>query len=135
MVPPPAVNAAATDSLGLSATYDVSANLQWSNRRLVVVSTATVKNTTASSVSSLTFNLVPAKIGRINMNGVTVNGSAVADSTVTVTASGSAAGDVDGVEFGRMSPRWVNKGDSIGFVSGGESSTTAVAAFSAAIRT
>ncbi len=76
MVPPPAVNAAATDSLGLSATYDVSANLQWSNRRLVVVSTATVKNTTASSVSSLTFNLVPAKIGRINMNGVTVNGNA-----------------------------------------------------------
>ncbi|HUP83493.1 MAG TPA: hypothetical protein VM284_04810 [Candidatus Limnocylindria bacterium] len=72
----PPVLAAAPDSLGLSATYDVSANLQWSSRRLVVVSTATVKNTTASSVTSLTFNLVPAKIGRINMNGVTVNGSA-----------------------------------------------------------
>lgn len=71
----PPVIAAAPDSIGLSATYDVSANLQWSNRRLVVVSTATVKNTSASSVTGLTFNLVPAKIGRINMNGVTVNGS------------------------------------------------------------
>jgi hypothetical protein len=72
----PAVLAVAPDSLGLSATYDVSANLQWSNRRMSVVSTATVRNTTSSSVSSLTFNLVPAKIGQINMNGVTVNGSA-----------------------------------------------------------
>jgi len=72
----PAVLAAPSDSIGLSATYDVSANLQWSNRRLVVNSTATVKNTSSSSVTGLTFNLVPAKIGRINMNGVTVNGSA-----------------------------------------------------------
>lgn len=72
----PAVDAAPSDSIGLSATYDVSANLQWSNRRLVVNSTATVKNTSSSSVTGLTFNLVPAKIGRINMNGVTVNGSA-----------------------------------------------------------
>jgi hypothetical protein len=73
----PAVDAAPSDSIGLSATYDVSANLQWSNRKLVVASTAIVKNTTSSSVTVLTFNLVPAKIGRINMNGVTVNGSAV----------------------------------------------------------
>lgn len=72
----PPVNAAPSDSIGLSATYDVSANLQWSNRRLIVNSTATVKNTTSSSVTDLTFNLVPAKIGNINMNGVTVNGSA-----------------------------------------------------------
>ena len=80
LVPVPAVNAAAPDSLGLSATYDVSANLQWSNRKLNVVSTATVKNTTPSSVTSLTFNLVPAKIGQINMNGVTVNGTAASAS-------------------------------------------------------
>jgi hypothetical protein len=72
----PGVSADSPDSIGLSATYDVSANLQWSSRRLVVVNTATVKNTSSSSVTGLTFNLVPAKIGRINMNGVTVNGSA-----------------------------------------------------------
>lgn len=76
MVAPPAVNAASADSIGLSATYDVSANLQWSIRRLVVNSSATVTNTTSTPVSSLTFNLVPAKIGKIKMNGVTVNGSA-----------------------------------------------------------
>jgi hypothetical protein len=53
-------------------------HLQWSNRRLGVVSTAHVTNTTASSVTVLTFNLVPAKIGKISMNGVTVNASAPA---------------------------------------------------------
>jgi hypothetical protein len=67
--------AATSDSLGLSATYNVSANLKWSTRYMNVVSTAHVTNTTPSSVSALTFNLVPAKIGRISMNGVTVNGS------------------------------------------------------------
>ena len=70
----------APDSLGLSATYNVSANLQWANHRLVVVSTAHVTNTTPSSVTALTFNLVPAKIGQIAMNGVTVNGSAASTS-------------------------------------------------------
>jgi len=73
----PAVSAAvAPDSLGLEATYNVTANLQWANRRLVVTSTAAVKNISSSSVTALTFNLVPAKIGRISLNGVTVGGSA-----------------------------------------------------------
>lgn len=72
---PGASAAGAPDSLGLEATYDVSANLQWASHRLVVVSTATVKNTTSSAVTALTFNLVPAKVGHIAMNGVTVNGS------------------------------------------------------------
>jgi hypothetical protein len=77
---PTARAVASSDSLGLSATYDVSANLQWANRRLVVASTATVTNTTSSPVTTLNFNLVPAKIGRINMNGVTVNGNAASAS-------------------------------------------------------
>jgi hypothetical protein len=72
--------ASAPDSLGLTATYNVTANLGWSTRHMNVVSTAHVTNTTASSVSSLTFNLVPAKIGRISMNGVTVNGSSASAS-------------------------------------------------------
>jgi hypothetical protein len=72
--------ASAPDSLGLGATYDVSANLQWANHRLVVVSTAHVTNTTPSSVTALTFNLVPAKIGQISMNGVTVDGSSASAS-------------------------------------------------------
>jgi hypothetical protein len=66
---------------------------------------------------------------------MTVNGVAVPNSTVTVTASGSAAGDVDSVEFSRMNPTVVNKGDTIGFVSAGESSTAAACNFSVLIRT
>jgi hypothetical protein len=65
---------------------------------------------------------------------MTINGTAVPNSTVTVTASGSAAGDVDYLDFGQMSPPLVNKGDTIGFVSAGESSTTAAARFNAMIR-
>ena len=77
----PAVSAAAApDSLPLDATYNVTANLQWANRRLVVTSTATVKNTSSALVTGLTFNLVPAGIGRISLNGVTVGGSAAAAS-------------------------------------------------------
>ncbi len=66
---------------------------------------------------------------------MTINGVAVPNSTVTVTASGSAAGDVDSIEFSRVSPPIVNKGDVIGFVSAGESSTTRAAQFSVLIRT
>jgi hypothetical protein len=39
-----------------------------------------VINTTPSSVSALTFNLVPAKIGQMALNGVTVNGGAASTS-------------------------------------------------------
>lgn len=63
---------------------------------------------------------------------ITVNGTAVTG-TATVAYNGSAAGDVDEIVF--SSPAWVNKGDKIGFVSAGESSTTATALFSAVIRT
>jgi hypothetical protein len=66
---------------------------------------------------------------------MTINGTAVPNSTVTVTASGSAAGTVDLIDFGQMDPPLVNKGDTIGFVSAGESSTTAVAQFSVLVRT
>ncbi|ANW02253.1 hypothetical protein [Bradyrhizobium icense] len=65
---------------------------------------------------------------------MTINGVAVANSTVTVTASGSAAGDVDSIDFGQFDPPLVNKGDTLGFVSAGESSTTAAAQFSAVVR-
>jgi len=77
---PVASASSAPDSLNLAATYEASANLQWANHRLVVVSTAHVTNSTSSSVTALTFNLVPARIGQIAMNGVTVNGSAASAS-------------------------------------------------------
>lgn len=63
----------------------------------------------------------------VEINGVAVTG------TATVANASSAAGDVDEVVF--SAPVFVNKGDTIEFVSAGESSTTAIANFSAVIRT
>jgi hypothetical protein len=62
----------------------------------------------------------------MEVNGVAVTG------TATITQSGSAAGDVDEVIF--SAPVRVNKGDTIEFISAGESSTTCVTEFSAVIR-
>ncbi len=62
------------NSLGLRATYDVSATLKWAKRRLIVTSTALVRNTTNEAVSALTFNFAPAQIGKMVLNGVTVDG-------------------------------------------------------------
>jgi hypothetical protein len=60
-----------------------------------------------------------------------INGTAVSNSTVTITQSGSAAGDVDSVEF--SADIRVNEGDTIEFVSAGESSTTTPTMFCAVI--
>ena len=71
----PVMPAAAADppsSLGLQATYDVSATLKWAKKRLFVVSVATVRNTTNDPVSELVFNFAPAQIGSMVMNRVLV---------------------------------------------------------------
>ena len=60
------------NSLALSATYDASATLLWSKAKLKVRSVANVTNDTQEAVNSLTFNLVPAKIGRMTLKSVTV---------------------------------------------------------------
>jgi hypothetical protein len=60
-----------------------------------------------------------------------INGTAVTGSSVTITQSGSAAGDVDScVPTGA---NYVNEGDTIEFVSAGESSTTTPTMFTAII--
>jgi hypothetical protein len=61
-----------------------------------------------------------------------VNGTAVTG-TGTITQSGSAAGDVDEVIF--SNPVWVNKGDVLEWISGGESDTTCITNFTAVLRT
>jgi len=63
----------------------------------------------------------------VSVNGVAQTG------TVTITQSGSAAGDVDEIVFSAAIS--VQKGDTIAFVSAGESSTTCVTNFTAVIRT
>ncbi len=62
---------------------------------------------------------------------VEINDVAVSNSTVTIANSGSAAGDVDGIEFaGDIN---VYEGDRIEFKSAGESSTTTPTTFTAVI--
>jgi hypothetical protein len=60
-----------------------------------------------------------------------INGTAVTGVSVTITQSGSAAGDVDSGEPTAVT--YVNEGDSIEFISDGASSTTAPATFTAVI--
>jgi hypothetical protein len=62
---------------------------------------------------------------------MTINGTAVTGSSTTITQSGSAAGDVDVCT--PTGANYVNEGDTIGFVSAGESSTTTPTMFNAVI--
>ena len=70
----PARAADGPNSLGLRATYDVSATLKWSKRKLNVVSTAHVRNTSGEPVSALTFNFAPAQIGKMVLKSVVAGG-------------------------------------------------------------
>jgi hypothetical protein len=69
---PTAAAADASNSLGLTATYDVSATIHWSENRLSVTSVATVTNTTDSVVDAMTFSFIPARIGRLALHEVRV---------------------------------------------------------------
>lgn len=66
---------------GLEATYDVVAALKWRKGRLNVNSTALVTNNSDAAVSALTFNVAPAKIGRLILGDITVGG-ALATATI-----------------------------------------------------
>ncbi len=69
---PAAAAAEAPNSLGLTATYDVTADIKWKAGRLSVTSVATVTNTTDEVVEALTFNFIPARIGRMALREVKV---------------------------------------------------------------
>jgi hypothetical protein len=68
---------AAPNSLPLRATYDVSANINWSNGTLAVSSTARVTNTTDNAVRALTFNLVTLRTGAATITAAKVAGEPV----------------------------------------------------------
>lgn len=72
----------APNSLGLRATYDVTATLKWAKRKLIVISTARVTNQTNEAVNALTFNFAPAQIGQMVLTQVRV-GEAAASATVS----------------------------------------------------
>jgi hypothetical protein len=88
-MPKPASAVEMASSLGLSATYDVTATLKWSKSKLIVASTALVTNDTEQAVEAVTFSLLPAKLGRMTLKGVTVGElpatAHVSGQTVSVT--------------------------------------------------
>ncbi len=81
--------AAAANSLGLSATYAVLADLNYSAGTISVRTTATVTNKSGSLVSQLSFNVAPVRTGHASIGLVTVGGVPVtptlADQTLTVS--------------------------------------------------
>jgi hypothetical protein len=83
------VAAAAPNSLGLTARYDVDAKLSFATGTLVVHSVATVTNPRSRGVGRLSFNLLPARIGNLELKKVTVDGepaeAKISDQTVIVT--------------------------------------------------
>jgi hypothetical protein len=79
--PAAAADVDAPNSLGLDATYDVTATLKWARRKLIVSSTATVTNNTDAAVDALTFNFAPAQIGKMVLREVRV-GEVAATATV-----------------------------------------------------
>jgi hypothetical protein len=76
------------NSLGLTATYDVAATIDWSDRRISVETDAPVTNNTRWNVSRLAFNLATLRTGRADVTEVSVDGAAVVplvdDQTVLV---------------------------------------------------
>lgn len=86
---------AGANSLGLKATYDVRATLGFAAGTLAVRSTAAVANGTSEAVDALSFNLLPIKIGAINVREVLVDGasasSATSGQTLTVMLPGPLA--------------------------------------------
>lgn len=89
--------AAAPNSLGLRAEYDVHADIHFAAGSMTVSSTAHVKNTTSNSVAKLTFNLLPLRLGNLDSLQVTAGGSAVqpivSDQSLIVPLPGSLAPD------------------------------------------
>ncbi len=85
------VDAAAVNSLRLSATYDVTASFSWATRAVSVHTTAHVTNTSGASVSTIAFNLATLHTGGAHVGAVTVRGSnaseTIKDQTVLVPVS------------------------------------------------
>src|SRR5262249_38707418 len=93
------------NSLGLDASYDVSANFDWHGRSADVRTTATVRGSMPWSSSALAFNLQILRIGigtqltTATVDGATVNAT-VDDQTIVVPLdSPLAPGGVKTVEL------------------------------------
>ena len=88
---------AAPNSIGLRATYDASAHIEWATGAMNVSSTATVTNTRPEGVNRLVFNLITLRTGDANIRSVTVGGNPVTPNvtgqTIIVTLPNALAPD------------------------------------------
>jgi aminopeptidase N len=88
LLPASAPSARAASSLHLDATYSTSLKLTWANRAIYVDSTATITNTSGAPIDRIEFNTIAARLGRIRLQPVTVDGepvkATVSDQTIVV---------------------------------------------------
>lgn len=79
-------------SLNLSATYGVTLRLRYGTRAFNVDSTATITNTSGGPIDRVELNAIPARLGRLSLRAVEVDGQAVAgrvdDQTIIVPLGG-----------------------------------------------
>ena len=79
-------------SLALETRYRVGATLRYENGSMTVTATLDVLNTSGAGIDRLELNLVPARLGRLQLLGVTVDGRAVTasrnDQTLLVPLGG-----------------------------------------------
>ena len=101
--PRPAISALAAGavnrtSVNLSATYAVSLTLDYASRSFMANTVATITNTSGGPIDRIELNTIAARLGRMSLRAVQVNGTNVArrvsDQTVIVPLGGVlAAGD------------------------------------------
>lgn len=88
VLPASASTARAASSINLDATYDTYLKLAWTSRAIWVSSTATIRNTSGGTIDRIEFNTIAARLGRMRLSPVTVDGATVSatvsDQTITV---------------------------------------------------
>ena len=79
-------------SMALDVRYKVSATLRYENASIGVTATLDVRNTSGAGVDRLELNLVPARLGNLRLDEVSVDGRAVTarrdDQTLVVPLGG-----------------------------------------------
>ena len=79
-------------SLFLDATYDAALRISWGTRKILVDSTATIRNTSGAPIDRIELNTIAARLGSIQLHAVTVDGVAASatrsDQTIVVPLGG-----------------------------------------------
>ena len=79
-------------SLNLEAAYDARIRIGWGTRNVKVESTATIRNTSGTSIDRIELNTVAARLGGMTLTGAFVDGRAVearvSDQTIVVPLGG-----------------------------------------------